>query len=706
MTYFSPSRRKFLKVSAGIAGSALVIGINWGCDSAREQEKVDEENTFSPNAWLKLDNEGGVTVIVAESEMGQGPYTLMPMMIAEELEVNWSQILVERAPSDPIYGYQLTGGSSSIRKGWGTLREAGAITRTLMVESAAQHFKVSSSECSAFEGKVFHEKSGREIGYKDLIQIASELPMPTEVSLKNIDDFKIIGQPLPRKDVPNKINGKARFGIDIKLPNMLYASIIHCPVFGGKVKRIDSEKAKKIKGVHDIFQINEGVAVVGKDTWTTFKASSLIDIEWDTGKHQNTTTESLIDDIKNTRLGKIEPIWEQGNLDQKQDKVDKLITANYLQPLQAHVPLEPMNCTAHFDSSGNLDVWVPTQSPSEAYKTAKRVSQSKLERGIKKAQKKYLGIHDDSIRIHTTLIGGGFGRRLNQDYVAEVVQIAERYDRPVQLVWTREEDVQHDFYHPMTYHSMTGGLNSEGLPILWDHLIAGYDARKKGAISNLYNITNSRVQLLQKPYKIPKGSWRSVDRHYNVFAVEHFFDELSLAGNHDPVELRLKMVSDSRLRNVLETAVNKSRWGLTDDSVSFGVALIHEWGTYVAQVLELHQIRDNQFNVKKVTCAIDCGIVINPDIVKQQMEGSIVFGLSAAIKSKISINKGRVEQSNYHDYPILRFDETPQIETIIIDSVEEPGGIGEPAVPPVAPALANAILQATGKPVRELPVKL
>jgi isoquinoline 1-oxidoreductase beta subunit len=707
MKSFSPDRRKFLKVSASAAGASLVLGINWSCSQEEETGEKVQHDTFSPNAWLRLDPQGTITVIVAESEMGQGPYTLMPMMVAEELEVDWRQVSVEHASLDPVYGYQMTGGSSSIRKGWGTLREAGAIAREILLAAGALSLSVPVAECTAKLGQVIHNPSGRNINYGALIEIASELPIPKTAYLKELDEFTIIGTPVPRLDTPEKLCGKARFGIDTKLPGMLYATITHCPVFGGKVKNIDASETKKIKGVKDVFQINEGVVVVASDTWTAFKGKDALKIDWDFGEKANLSSNSIIEDLKNRPISDQKIVMEEGEVEDILSISNSSISTEYTLPFQAHVPIEPMNCTAYFKDD-KLEIWAPTQSPSAAYDTARSITQSRIERAFKKVQKKVFGTHDDSIDVHTTLLGGGFGRRLKQDYVSEVVQIAEHYENPVQLVWTRGEDIQHDYYHPLVIHQMRGALDEKGMPVAWEHIIRGGEVSAGGATRLPYDIPNTRVSVIDIGEVIPKGDWRSVAPHYNAYAIEHFFDELAHAGDHDPLDLRLKLMRNApRLRNTLEIAADKAKWlARSHGTRHFGAAAVSGFGSHVAQIVELSEIGQQGLVISKVTCVIDCGIVINPDIVKAQMEGSIVFALTAAVKTRITINHGRVEQSNFHNYPILTMHETPEIEVIVVQNEEEPGGIGEPGVPPLAPALANAIFSATGKPVRELPVQL
>jgi len=542
MKEFSPDRRKFLKLGTAVVGSGLVLGVSWSCSEQSDAPSTVESGSFSPNAWLRLESDGSVTIIVAESEMGQGTYTSLPMIVAEELEVDWNRVRVEHASLDPAYGYQMTGGSSSIRKSWSSLREAGAITRELLISAAAAVFTVPAGECKAFQGKVLHSRSNQEIAYERLIETASKLPIPDKAYLKEFEEFTIIGQTVSRLDIGEKVNGKARFGIDTKLPEMLYATITHSPVFGGTVKHVDDTSAKNIKGIKDILQIDEGVVVVASDTWTAIKATKSLKIDWDEGDKQNLTSDAIINKLRDGNTDDAKTIWKRGDISRGFSGKKTSIEAEYLQPFQAHVPMEPMNCTAHFTDNGKLNVWAPTQSPSAARNSAQNVTQSKIERGLRKVQKKLLGIHDTGIDVHTTLLGGGFGRRLNQDYVTEVVKIAQHYNKPVQLVWTREEDVQHDYYHPLTLHKMKGALDSNGLPVAWEHYITGHRASGGGAGNLPYQIPHARVLLQKHNAIIPKGSWRSVSAHYNVFAVEHFLDELAWAGKNDPVELRLRLL--------------------------------------------------------------------------------------------------------------------------------------------------------------------
>jgi CO/xanthine dehydrogenase Mo-binding subunit len=520
------------------------------------------------------------------------------------------------------------------------------------------------------------------------------------VFLKEPAEFRLIGKAIRRIDIPDKLNGRAKFGIDTRLPGMRYATITHCPVFGGKPKTVNDQAARAIKGVLDVFTIEDGVVVLASDTWSAFKGKAALQIEWDPGGKRNLSSESIIETLNSRRIDDSTQVAKTGHPEGILSGASTLESSYHL-PFQAHVTLEPMNCTASYEA-GKLRVWAPTQSPSEALDTARAAIQSKVSRGAKKMLRKLFDIEDDSVEINTTLVGGGFGRRLTQDFVKQASHIAKRIEGPVQLVWTREEDVQHDFYHPLTLHQMRGKLDEKGMPLAWHHIIRGPNAKRYGATKLPYAIPNIRVDVIDIGKVLPLGPWRSVERHYNTFAIEHFFDELARSGKHDPLQLRLQLMSDHpRLKKTLEVAAELSGWSYATGL--YGVAAHIGFGSYVSEIVQLKEEHD-RLKIAKIICVLDCGIVINPDITKAQMEGSIIFGMTAALKSAIKIQDGRVAQSNYHNYPILNMAETPPIEVHLIDSRENPGGVGEPGVPPLAPAIANALLAATGEPARELPL--
>jgi isoquinoline 1-oxidoreductase subunit beta len=700
MKPFNPDRRKFLKLSAATVGSSLVLGISWTADSAAAEER---SQPFQPNAWLRIESTGIITIFIAEAEMGQGTYTSLPMLVAEELEADWASVRVKHASLDPIYGFQGTGGSRSIQKAWKTLREAGAIARQMLKTAGAKHLNVPIEQCQVQTSKVIHQTTGRSVKYAELVGSAARLPIPKSVKLKTSNEFNIIGHSLPRLDLAAKLNGSARYGIDVKLPEMLYATIAQSPEFGGLVKNFNASAIKQRSGILDCFAIDEGVVVVAKSTWQAFQARQALEIEWHQGANVQLDNDRILQSLADdAALPPAEVIFESGEpLAQLQTQSDP-IKSRYLLPFQAHMTPEPMNCTVQFHSD-KLKIWAPTQSPSSAKKQAIAALSALQKKTAVEASGNKL---QPQVEVETTLLGGGFGRRIQQDYVTQAVKIAHRFKQPVQLIWPRDEDVQHDYYHPLTQHHLRGILDKQGLPIVWHHLITGLDAYGYGAEQPQYAIPHIRVEVQRQKSPIPVGPWRSVSHHYNTFAVEHFFDELATAGGHDPLELRLKLLTQPRLKATLEIAAEAAAWQQQDDHRILGCAVHSGFGSHITEIVEL--LRDDEQTVKlgKIFCVMDCGQVISPDGVKAQLEGSIIFALSAALNNPITIKNGRVEQSNFHDYKILSFRETPEIEIIITSNQHDPGGVGEPGVPPLAPALANALLVGSGNAAFGLPLKL
>jgi isoquinoline 1-oxidoreductase beta subunit len=692
-------RRRFLAITGASAfGAGLVLAMTWDDVFPAAAARASDTKEFQPNAWLKIGSDGHVVVYTVESEMGQGPYTLMPMILAEELDVDWKQVGVMHAPVKPVYGFQLTGGSSSIRKGWATLRSAGAAAKEMLISAAAKQWRVPRRDCAATDSYIVNRRTHARLGYGELALAAAALPLPKTVRLKTPDEYRILGTPVPRLDVPQKTNGRAQYGIDIDLPGMLYATTVHCPVFGGRVRRIDDKAAKKIAGVRSVFPIDDVVAVVADDTWSAMKGAQALRIDWNQGPHTGLDSQGIHASLKDAAEAGGEIETRRGDVFNALKK-GKTVQASYDLPFEAHAPMEPMNCTAWI-RDGKCDVWVPTQSPSRAHEEATRYGLS----GLNRLSDSLTGTSDDVVQVHTTLLGGGFGRRLEQDYVAEAVQIARNVGKPVKLTWTREQDMQHDFYHPHTFHVMEGSVNSKGKPMAWWHRIAGVGNPRAATFP--YAIPNVRIEVAPVDVAVPTGAWRSVSHHYYAFAQETFFDELAHLGGQDPLELRLALLRDARLRGVLELAADKADWGKPRRDQHFlGVAAHHCFGTWVAEIVELALEGKDRLRIPRVVVAVDCGIVINPDIVAAQMESSVVFALQAALKGSITIKDGRVQQGNYDDFPILRMDEMPKVETHMVKNTESPQGIGEPGVPPCAPALANALFAATGVPVRSLPIR-
>lgn len=601
-------------------------------------------------AFLKIAADGSVTVTVHRSEMGQGVRTALPMLVAEELEVDWKDIRVEQALADEgLYGKQQTGGSTSIQDCYTLLRMIGAVGRTLLITAAAQVWKADPQDCTAEQGEIVHRQSKQRIPYGQLVEIAADLPVPAlnEVKLKDPQDFKLIGTRAGSIDNPDIVTGKAVYGIDVMLPDMLYAVVARCPIIGGKLGSFDASTALTVEGVKQVLEIDSGVAVVAENTWAAIKGRDALKITWDEGKLGNLSTSQMHDELEH-QAAKVSP--DPQNLE-----------ATYEIPYLAHNTLEPMNCTADVRSD-SCEVWAPTQEPSVARLVAVSAA----------------GVPSEAFKLNIPLIGGGFGRRLAVDYVPEAVQLSKLVGAPVKVIWTRDDDIQHDLYHPMSGTHVQSGLDE----------------------------CRPRQRFLKAGGGVPTGYWRAVENVQDAYTRECFIDEFAAATGQDPVELRLNILTD-RAKAVVQLASEKANWGEPlPQGWGRGIAYHATWGvTHVAQVVEASVTEEGSVVVHRVVCAVDCGQVINPDIVEAQMEGGIIFGLSAALHGGISIEKGQVQQSNFHDSPVLRYGETPELEIYIVPSTESPTGIGEMANPPVMPALANAIYAATGKRIRHIPIR-
>ncbi len=680
------SRRHFIKQSiTSTGGLALGFFIQ---TSTEANTSTATQKSFIPNIWLEIESNGLITIILTQSEMGQGVMTSLPMLVAEELDANWEDVQVKQAPVDPVYGWQGTGGSRSIRKGWEPLRKAGATARAMLIAAASKKWGVDRKHCKPENSYVFNKLSGIKISYAELVPEAIKEPLPDKVTLKNPNDFQLIGKPIPRSDIPTKVNGKAMFGIDVSVPNMLYASIIHCPVFNGKFISYNKAITKQIPKIKHVILLENAVTIIASDYWSTVQARDKINIEWDYGEFASRNSKTIHNDFikAKNKPGKIHR--DDGENDDFLRNNKQAITSVYETPYQAHATPEPMCCTASV-ANGKCEVWVPTQQPTGAFKTASKIT----------------GYADENIKIHTTLLGGGFGRRNIQDFVTQAVQLSLKTGKPIKLIWTREEDIQHDYYNPATYHQLSALLGTDGLPTNWYHKLIGTNY-SHGALDLPYNISNLRMESVDVRTGIPLGPWRSVSYSYNVFATECFIDELAVKAKEDPVTYRLKLLKDvPRLSKVLEVAASKAKWNSKSrPNIHQGVAITASFGSYVAQVADIIIDKNKLPQVKKITCAVDCGTIVNPDTVIAQIESAIVYGLTATVKSCVTIKNGRVEQSNFHDFHLLRYDEMPEVEVHLIKNQYPPGGIGEPGLPPVAPAVVNAYFQATGKRVRKLPI--
>jgi isoquinoline 1-oxidoreductase beta subunit len=710
----SLSRRTFLKVSAVTGGGLLLSFILprriWSSESA----VATTADIFAPNAFIRMNRDGHVILIMPYVEMGQGTYTSIPMLIAEEMEVVLAQVTLEAAPPDErhyansIFHIQATGGSTSVRAAWEPLRRAGATARTMLVSAAAQAWKVTPKSCRAEKGAVIHAASGRRLTYGALVDTVAALPVPSDVVLKEPKDFTLIGTSAKRLDTPDKVNGKAQFSIDVKVPGMKIASVAACPVFGGRLLAVDDSKAKMIQGVHQVVRLDNAVAVVADHTWAAKQGLAALDIQWDEGPHAALCTSEIVQQLEAafTRPGVI--ARKDGDVAKIMTRAAKKVEAVYQMPFLAHATMEPVSCTVQVRKDG-CEVWVGSQVLARARATAAEVT----------------GLPLEKIEMHNQLLGGGFGRRLEVDFITQAVQIAKQVEGPVKVVWTREEDIQHDIYRPYYYDRVVAGLDEGGMPIAWSHRSAGPSiyarwfppAFKDGLDPDVlegaadppppYALPNMLVEYVrQEPPGIPVGFWRGVGPTHNVFVVESFIDELAAAAKKDPVEYRRALLGTSpRAKAVLELAAKKAGWGeRLPEGHGRGVSVQFVFGSYLAQVAEVEVAKSGEVRVIRVICAVDCGLVVNPDTVKAQMEGGIMFGLTAALFSEITIKDGRVEQSNFNDYRMLRINEAPAVDVYLVESAEAPGGIGEPGTSALAPALTNAIFAATGKRIRKLPV--
>ena len=704
------SRRAILKMGAG-AGGTLMLG--FGLPGLFKGVRAQESGGFVPNAFIRIDGDGSVTLTMPYVEMGQGTYTSISMLIAEELEVALSQLRLEHGPPDDkrygnplLAGVQATGGSTSIRAAWEPMRRAGATAREMLIAAAAKRWQVDATACQAQAGEVRHTSSGRTLTYGTLASEAAQMPVPGKVTLKDPEQFKLIGTPAKRLDTPSKINGVTTYGIDARPPGVKIATLAQSPVFGGRLKSVDDSAARAVKGVRQIVQLDDAVAVVADHMGAAKKGLAALKIQWDPGPNATLTTEDVARDLEKGTLNAGAVAQNVGDVDHVLTNAARTVEATYNLPFLAHAALEPMNCTVHVRPDG-CEVWVGTQICARAQATAAKTT----------------GLPLDKVVVHNHFIGGGFGRRLEVDGVTRAVQIARHVEGPVKVIWTREEDIQHDMYRPYWFDRFSAGLDAAGRLLAWKHRYAGSSILARwlppafkdgldgdstdGAIDLVYDIPNLRVEYQRiEPPGIPTAFWRSVGPSHTVFAVETFMDELAVAARQDAVAYRRALLGKSpRARAVLDLAAAKAGWGQPLPKRSGrGVSLQFVFGTYMAQVAEVEVAKDGQVRVRRVVCAVDCGSVVNPDTIAAQIEGAVIFGISAALHGNITIKDGRVEQSNFHDYQVLRMNEAPFIETHLVRNTEKPGGIGEPGTCALMPAVGNAVFAATGKRLRRLPI--
>ncbi len=718
------TRRTLLKTALQSSAAALVIGF----EVPRAKGAPDKPVVNPLQAWVKIDQSGQATLLYSKSEMGQGVSTALPMILADELCLDWKDVRVEHAPVDRAYGSQGTGGSGSVTGMWMPLRTAGATARQMLITAAAQHWGVDAASCTAKQGAVWHGSD--KLLYGELVESASQLPVPDAktVALKKPEDFDLIGKSLPRTDIPAKTDGSAIFGLDVRVPGMLYAVVARCPVFGGRVKSFDASKAKSMRGVRDVFEIPAvaqgthscgGVAVVAETTYLAMQARKQLQIDWDNGPAVNESSETLRKQFRALVDSNMKVIVDQNGTDAALSNApqERKIECDYELPFEAHATMEPMNCTVHVESD-RAEAWAPSQSPDQVHGIIRQLT----------------GLAPEKISVHTTFMGGGFGRRYQADFPTEATQIAQHVGKPVQLVWSREDDMTHDFYRPASYHRLTGAVDADGNILAWRHkqsstsIAEWFDPRSTPESSELGSTT--QMPYLCKSYKleylpaksaVPRAWWRSVEASAIGFVMESFVDELAHAAGADPYEFRVQKLGDTRLvkdalearqrpldtgrfKAVLQLAAEKSDWGNPlPKGEGRGIAVHYSFHSYVANVAEV-AVENGHVTVKRIVSAVDIGTPVNPDGIRAQVESAIVYGLTAALKSQITIQGGRAVQSNFNQFTTLAMKETPRIEVYIVPSTVAPTGIGEPGLPPTAPALMNAIFAATGKRIRRLPL--
>jgi len=747
MAKFGLTRRKFL-VAGALVGGGLAIGYGFKSDKPGNAalSASTSEGEIALNAWVKIDTEGIVTVAIPRSEMGQGIYTALAMLVAEELDADFETIRVEQAPIDDVYanvtvlkdalpfsdnyhdgedtigatgmakvagllGLQVTGGSTSVRDAWGPMRQAGATAKSMLVMAAARTWNVSPDECSVEKGVITHSKTNKSGGFGDFVIKAASETVPLSDALKNPDDFEIIGKSKRRLDIPEKVTGRAIFGIDIDLPDMAYAAVKLCPVFGGKLSSYDEKSVLDMPGVLKVIPFETGVAVVADSFWRAKTAVENLPVTFENGEAATTSSDQIFDKLTKNLSSEDARIYSEiGDAPSALLSTSNKMTATYTVPYLAHACLEPMNCTAKVTETG-VEVWMPNQAPTL----------------VKWFAEKIADVPAENVKVHTTLLGGGFGRRAEIDLVLMAVTIAKSLkNRPIKLVWTRENDIQHDMYRPAAVSEFQASLDEEGKIDAWKNRIVSqstsgsFTARlipwatmdvpdnttSEGAADVPYEFTNRLVDHVPVKLPIPVGFWRSVGHSYNAFFTESFMDEAAIAAKQDPIEFRLTHLSEHQdFSAVLQKVKEISDWSSPlPAGKGRGVALHESFGSIVAQVAEVTVNDEKMVTVDKVFCVIDCGTVVNPDTVIAQMEGGIIFGLSAALFGEITIENGEVINENFPDYDMVRLANSPVIETFLAPSGRRLGGVGEPGTPPIAPAVTNAIFAATGNRIRELPI--
>jgi len=710
-THAALSRRVVLQ--SGLAGG-LTLAFQWPLRAApvnEPQQSADRPNgQFAPNAFIRVDKSGRTTLVMPQAEMGQGVYTAIAMILAEELDADFAQVVIEHGPpsdklyANPIFGIQVTGNSNSIRSFWDKLRSAGAAARAMLIAAAAAQWQVDAASCSAANGKVSHAASNRTLTYGELADAAGKLPVPDKPKLKDPKDFTLIGKPLKRHDTPDKSDGKTIYGIDAMVPDMKFATLAQCPVLGGKVKHVDDSAAKKVSGVRQVVVLDDLVAVVGDHMWAAWQGLDALKVTWDGGPNAKINSTDIWNELRAASkkdgvvaksLGDVTMGLTQG------ERFD----ADYELPLLAHAVLEPMNCTVRL-TPGACEIWTGTQVQSRCQEYAAKAA----------------GIPVDKVTVNNHYLGGGFGRRLEPDMVESAVRIAKKVSSPIKVMWTREEDMRHDVYRPAYRDTISASL-SNGKIVAWKYKVSGSSVLARwlppafqngidgdavdGAVDMPYDIPNAHVEYVRvEPRVVTTGFWRGVGPNNNVFAIESFMDELARKANMDPVAFRLGMLEGTpRLKAALKLVAEKSGWGSPlPTRVGRGVCAQPSFGSFIATVVEAEVDDVGAVHLRRITCAVDTGIAVNPDTIMAQLQGGLIFGLTAALWGEVTIEKGRVQQSNFNDYRMLRIDEVPPIDVHVIKSAEHPGGIGETGATAGPPALRNSFYAATGLPLRRLPI--
>ena len=690
-------RRSFLKTSAAATGG-LILGFY-----LPEHNQLQAQSAAGKlNAYVRIGTDDSVTLYIHKAEMGQGTVTSLSMLLAEELECDWKKIRTEFPGVDPVAFGPMQGvfGSMSVRTSWEPLRKAGATAAEMLVQAAAQKWNVPKSQCRAENNSVVNLTTKERLSYGSLVEAASKLPVPQQgVALKDPTQFKLVGKSQKRMDTPAKVTGKTTFGIDVKVPGMLYATLQRSPVFGGKVKTFDAAKAKAVPGVKQVVQISNGVAVLADNTWAAMEGRKALVVQWDEGPLATTTSGTIRKVFADMAEKPGAVARKEGDVAAALSTAPQKIEAVYEVPYLSHAPMEPLNAVAHVRADG-CDVWSGMQIQSIARETAAKAA----------------GLPPEKVQINTVYLGGGFGRRGGADFIAEAVEISKAAGIPVKLQWTRDDDLQHDTYRPASYTKFTSALDANGMPTVWNARVVcpsfaglrnGVDRTGVEGIAEIrYAIPNILVEYHPPDVGIPTSYWRSVGYSHNTFFTESFLDELAVAAKQDPVAFRRKLLAKApRMLGVLELAAEKAGWDKPLPSGRYrGISVVDNLGSFNAQVAEV-SLEKGKVRVHRVVCAVDCGYVVNPAIVVQQIESGIVYGLSAALRGEITIDRGRVQQTNFNNYEPLRIDEMPVIETYIVPSTNPPGGIGEASTPAIAPAVTNAIFRATGKRIRKLPIK-